>query len=392
MTAVQVLRSGSPRVPWLTGLRFDDAVLPAGSASVTVLCCLDGPFDPVLLRECRRVLDDRGVAFFGSTVDPAALSDAGFCDRYVAPAPAALTSERQVLITHAGPRLPAPPAVARSVTSNGPAQRTTMVIPVRNERRNLPTFFAFLENATNELDSTREFVVVVNGCNDGSEEVARDLAAGSTLDVRVVTSPPGIVAAFRTGISQSTMDGFVGKLDADVIVHPRLLDALESHLVADDRLWVTHAEPLPADSFSRFSEPDHRAESASPRRYFNGKASLYRGNPFQWKDVDGFAARLRAEDVFFSFYLSWFAGLDAIGLAPGAYVYQKTIRDLPDLVRMLSRTRSEIGRLVRAFPGFALLNPVFDQKVFSPAWAELLAEAAALTEETEEWLRLESTK
>lgn len=394
----------------LTRVRYDRGLsVPDGSLSV--LCCFDTDTDTDtqerlrLLRECRRAVADHGVAIFRLPKDAAGsmLHSAGFAewqrisdDRGLA----RLALAPSLFVAYAEARRPAPAPEpfreadlrtrlsARTATPPG----TTMVVPVRNEERHLFAFFSFLERVTNHVGSRREFIVVLNGCHDRSEQIARDLASSSPLDVRVITSEPGIVPAFRAGAAARGRPGFVGKLDADVIVHPLMLDALELDMLANPQRWVTHAEPLPLDAFSRYSEPDHRPQAASRRLYFNGKASLYRSDPFQWPDVATFPERPRAEDVFFSFYLAFFVGIEAIGLAPGAFVYQQTLSTFGDLVRMLSRTRSEIRRLTAAFAGFAPVAPIFEQRIFSAGYREALARAAPLVVDVDEWVRLESTK
>jgi Glycosyl transferase family 2 len=390
----------------------DDLGLVAGPLSVA--CCFDrevggSPQECArVLRAVRAALADHGVAVFTAAdqVEPC-LAGAGFGEwertDVSDPALAGPAGGASVLVARAVRRRPAARPellnhadllrlVKRSRSPSLDTPGTTMVVPIRNEARNLFPFCTFLERMTNTLGSRREIVLVVNGSNDDSERIAREWAEGTTLDARVLTSEPGIVPAFRTGAADSRFGGFIGKLDADVIVHPFLLDSLELHLLSAQRLSVTHAEPLPADSFSHFSEPDHRPEAASPRLYFNGKASLYRSNPFHWPDVAELPLTPRAEDVFFSFYLAYLEGPASIGRAPGGYVFQKTIRTFEDLVGMLSRTRSEIRRHTSVCPGFAPLSLLFDQQVFSAGYRQLLAEAAPHVRDVDHWVRLESTK
>jgi len=382
---------------------------------LSVACCFDPEIGASqhqrtqLLRALRLVLADHGIAVFSAAADQVEpfLAPAGFGEwertEVSDPTLAELAGGASILVARAERRRPAagPELVShadllhlteRSIPRSRAAPGTTMVVPIRNEARNLFAFCSFLERMTNVLRSRREFVLVVNGSDDDSESIAREWAAGTDLDARVLTSQPGIIQAFQVGAESSRFGGFIGKLDADVIVHPFLLDALELHLLSTERLRVTHAEPLPADSFSRFSEPDHRPEAVSPRLYFNGKASLYRSNPFYWPDVTQLPFTPRAEDVFLSFYLAYTEGPSSIGLAPGGYVFQKTISTFDDLVGMLSRTQSEIRRLTAACPAFAPLSLLFDQKIFSSGYLKLLREAAPRVRDVNDWVRLESTK
>lgn len=383
-----------------------DSALPARAVSVISLFApppVGLNSQETLLTRCRRSLKTDGVLLLapGWAAAGSAAARLGFAEwstQEAGPVLAKQARSRSVVVARASARIPGTaPTICTSrdlrdrVARYGPAV-STFVVPVRDEQDNLQKFFAFLEGATNHLQSEREFIAVVNGCTDQSERIARSIARRSSLDLRVITSTAGIVPALAAGITARRLHGFVGKLDADIIVHPLMLDALEHDLLSRRHLKVTHAEPLPADAFCEFSAPDHRLDLVSRRLYFNGKASLYRSDPFGWPTIPSLLPFVRAEDILLSFYAAHYHGHDAIGLARNAVCYQRTVGTFPDLVRMLSRTRSEINRILQAEPKFAALTHLFDQRSFSPSWSQLVGRAAEEVVECDEWLRLPSTK
>lgn len=302
-----------------------------------------------------------------------------------------LTARRGILTPHAVdlPLTAREFAARRGLRSSIPA---TFVVPVRDEAENLPKFFSFLENASHDATEAREFVVVLNGCTDTSAEVARRCAAGTELDVRLVESEPGIVPALRAGIAARRLDGYVGKLDADVIIHPYALDLMHYRLDAHPDVFVTYSEPVPIDAAQSYNRPEHNPAELSRRLYFNGKASLYRSDPFVLPGVASVADDLRAEDVFLSFYLTYFHGLESIDRTPHAIVYHKTIGSYQDLVAMISRTRSEIGRILRRIPEFGVLDQVLAQEAAPGEYRALLERAETEARYVDDWTRLVTTK
>lgn len=301
------------------------------------------------------------------------------------------TARRGTLLPHSVDA----PLTAREFAAHGKSRSSvpaTFVVPVRDEAENLPKFFSFLEYASTNVPGEREFVVVLNGCTDGSAEISRRYAAGSTLDVRIVESEPGIVPAFRTGITARRLDGYVGKLDADVVIHPHALDLMHHHLDAHPEVLVTYAEPVPIDSAQLYNRPEHHPAESSRRLYFNGKASLYRSDPFSLPGVAPLADELRAEDIFLSFYFVYFHGLNSVGRTPHAIVYHKTIGSYDDLVRMISRTKSEIARILQLVPDFGVLELVLAQEIVPGEYRAILERAGMDAGYVDDWLRLPTTK
>lgn len=269
--------------------------------------------------------------------------------------------------------------------------RATFVVPIHNEERALPQFLESLRRSGNLFGVEREFVFVLSACTDGSERLVMDFVSANAR-CQIVRSSHGIVAALRSGVAARRLDGYVGKIDSDSVLGPEALDRL--HLTLSERpgAFVAYAEPRPMNSAVIFNRPDHIPGSMTRRLYFNGKASLYRSDPFMLPGVVHVLPTLRAEDVFMSFYLTYFGGSDVIALAPGAEVGHRTFQTYGDLVRMLSRTRSEIERIAAAYPPFLALSDFMEQRILDADYREVHARAAAAAFRTDDWLRLSSTK
>lgn len=267
------------------------------------------------------------------------------------------------------------------------------VVPVFDEERRLAQFLSFLEGCRNETRAEREFLFVLNGCTDRSEEIVRRWLEQTYLKAHIVTSEKGILQAYRAGIAARRLDGWIGKLDADVVLHPHVLDLMEMHLTLDPRLQVTYAEPMPLDAHGPFNRPDHEPELLSKRLYFTSKASISRCDTFSRLDALGSsAAGIMAEDIFLSFYHGYFHGLESIGRAPNAIVYAQTVGDFADLVGQVSRARSDIERLFRSYPPFTLLGEVFRQEIFDADLELLMRQAEAEAAYVDDWTRLPTTK
>ena len=279
------------------------------------------------------------------------------------------------------------------VRSAGFAPRdVSYVIPVRNESPRLPYFLSFLEVCTNVLGSNREFIFVTNGCTDDSDVVIDCYLAETSLAAHRVSSEPGILPAILAGTRCRSLDGLIGKLDADTILHPQVLDLLESHLLSDDRLQVVYGEPTAVDAQGPFNEADHVPAVLSKRLYFTAKASLLREDFLSRSELAQVRRGVCAEDIFLSFYLAFYYGLESISRAPGALVYSKTVGTFEDVVRQQSRSASDITRLMAAFPPFGMLQEVFEQQVRSVEYAALLQQANASAGYVDEWTRIPSTK
>lgn len=269
----------------------------------------------------------------------------------------------------------------------------SFVITIYNEANNLPHFLSFLEAIKNETGMRREFIFVLNGCTDESENILHTFLNQTALKAKVITSlEKGILPAFKEGMRNRDYDGFVGRFDADIFLHPHTLDLMQMHLAENKLAQVTYAEPLSMDSPSAYNEPWYNPNILSKRLYYTGKTSLYRENPHVREDIRDMPSNLIADDIFTSFYLTYFYGLGSISRTPHALVYEKVVNNFDDLVNQQSRCDSEITRILDAYPHFNNLNGLTVQEVFPSAYLDLINKTKEKSTYVEDWIRLESTK
>lgn len=269
----------------------------------------------------------------------------------------------------------------------------SFIIPVHNEAKNLPHFLTFLEAAQNQTETKREFIFVTNGCTDDSEEIIQRYVKGSSLDMRLIHSAKGILPAFIAGIQSRSVHGFIGKLDADTILHPHALDLMHMHLVETPEAQVTYSEPMPLDSQTEFNEAEHNPLIRSRRLYLHGRASLYRDSPANELKIGEARGILKAEDIFMSFFYTYFYGFGAISRAPHALVYGRTASNYEELVSQASRSKSEITRILRAFPPFSILRTALDREVYAGDYRKVTNQVQSeATSDIQDWTRLEGTK
>jgi predicted SAM-dependent methyltransferase len=268
----------------------------------------------------------------------------------------------------------------------------TYIIAVYNEEKNLPHFLSFLESSHNETNTKREFIFVLNGCTDESEKVIRQYTKESLLRTKIVHSDIGIVTAFIKGIEVRELDGFIGKIDSDVMLHPHLLDLMQIHLVENDQAQVTYAEPMPSDSQTAYNEPDFNPSIATKRLYYTSKTSLNRVDPFARTAIRNILQNFKAEDMFLSFYFIYFYGLQSISRTPHGHTYAKTVGNFEDLVRQMSRMNSEMKREFGSYPPFGILDSVTEQEFFPGDYKDTYQRAQKESDYVSEWTRIMSTK
>lgn len=280
----------------------------------------------------------------------------------------------------------------RASNSDGP-RMASYVVPASNEAKGLPRFLASLEEVKNTFDTAREFIFVLNGCIDDSERIIRQYIDYSGQNLHVVESERGIVTAFRRGVESRRLDGFVGKIDADVVIHPHALDLMERCLVENHQARVTYAEPLTHDAENPFNVLSHNPEFATRRNYYTGKTSLYRTDPFAEPVMSSRSAwTFATEDVPLSFNFAYYYGLASIVRAPGACVFEKCVENYDDFCAQVWRAECEISRVLQAAPYFSKLLPAMRQDVTYEPLRELIQKALSVPRTVADWTRLESTK
>lgn len=270
----------------------------------------------------------------------------------------------------------------------------SFIIPIYNESRNLKYFLASLEHATNKLAQKREFAFVLNGCTDNSEKIICRYSKESYLNIKTITSKKGIINALKAGIAARKLQGFVGKLDADIILHPHVLDLMSMCLTDNPEICVTYAEPVPIDSKNIYNEAEHSPMIRSKRLYFHGRASLYQKNPFETIEKLDIFKHIFAEDLFLSFYFVYFYGLDSIKRAPFAFIYSKTVNNYRDLAKQILRTKLEKEKIFKFYPPFAVIDQLLERELYPSDYKILFDKATSLNVKmgTAKWTRIESTK
>lgn len=135
-----------------------------------------------------------------------------------------LTRQVEGLPRHAGSVSPA----AR--LTFGRFQRLSVVVPIYDERDNVPLLHAELSRVLETLSLEYEMVLVDDGSNDGSSELLHEIASRDAT-VRLVTfrSNLGQAAALAAGIERATGD-VIATLDADLQNDPRDLPHLLTQL------------------------------------------------------------------------------------------------------------------------------------------------------------------
>ena len=276
---------------------------------------------------------------------------------------------------------------------NKTVPKCSFIIPIYNEAKNLPHFLSLLEHSQNVVRNDREFIFVLNGCTDNSEEIVTNFIKNTHLTCRLVESDKGINRAVETGIANRHYDGYVGKIDADTFLHPQAIDLMHTELLANPEVRVTYAEPYPLNSMTPYNEVEHTPPSRSKRLYYHGRTCLFRSNPLVVLKDAKLPKTLKAEDVFLSYLYAYYYGLDSISLAPHALVYGRTVTSLDDLRLQHSRLAEELEALHVIFPPFKLLDSLLEREVFIDSYANLVKAAKQVKIELNgDWQQITGTK
>jgi glycosyltransferase involved in cell wall biosynthesis len=268
----------------------------------------------------------------------------------------------------------------------------SFVIPVYNEAASLPGFLRSLEASANLTETPREFIFVLNGCTDESESIIKEFIKKTALNCRIITSAKGIMTAFLAGVSARKLSGFVGKLDADVVMDNQALDLLQMHLIENAKVMAAYSEPLPRSPANPYNLIYFQPSIFSQRLFYIGQTCLLRSVPFDRPTVTRMVSGLQGEDIFLNQYFIYFFGFESIAQVPHAHTYVKTIDSMDGMVRAISRLYSEVRRVNMAFPPFTILTKVLGLEFYSPEYQKLYAEAMSKLQYVEDWTRIESMK
>lgn len=266
------------------------------------------------------------------------------------------------------------------------------IIPVYNEAKNLPLFLDSLGSSKYRLQNNIEYIFVLNGCDDDSGEVIKNYARKSKRNIILTESEKGINNALLAGEKARKYSGLIGKLDADIALHPQAIDTMTMHLLSNPGLEVTYAEPIPVNTQNQYNEVEHDKQLRSRRLYYHGRASLFQNNPCEIGMYAKNSNKLLCEDVLLSYYFAYFRGLDSISSAPHSYVYSKSPDNLPDLELQRSRLAREIQNVHKLFPPFAILDSLFERDIYSRSYREILRRIHTGKTTINEWGKIRSTK
>jgi glycosyltransferase involved in cell wall biosynthesis len=134
----------------------------------------------------------------------------------------------------------------------------TVVVPTRNRRDRLDRMLA----AVLEQEGDFEVVVVLDGCDDGSEDVVARHAGGTRPVRSVATTGVGLVDARREG-ARAARGEVVVFLDDDVLPEPGLVAGHARRHAAERRLVVVGHMPV---------WPPHDGRTGRPTAYVYSRA------------------------------------------------------------------------------------------------------------------------
>jgi glycosyltransferase involved in cell wall biosynthesis len=245
----------------------------------------------------------------------------------------------------------------------------TVVIPVLNAAETLRRQLDAV--AAQEYDGAVEVVVVDNGSDDGTVEIARAWTSEQP-DARFVSAPDvrGAAHARNRGVAAARGD-FVAFCDADDVVTPGWLTELARQATRADLVGGTHStQALNAADVRRWqAEPSRRALLVA-----HGFLHFASGCNFGiWKDVfnrlGGLDNRFAAgEDI----DLSWRAQLAGyrLAFASEAVIERRHRHGLRSLAHQQYRYGVSTSQLFRRFRAAGMARP--SPKVAAVAWGRLV--------------------
>jgi predicted SAM-dependent methyltransferase len=286
----------------------------------------------------------------------------------------------------------------------------SVIIPVQNEESTITPFLENLLKTDTIIDTIpqREYIIVCNGTTDRSVELIEKFIQNSSgLNIKLISSEPGILNAFHAGICARELNGFIAKLDADCIMHMHAITLMYITLAKNKNIQVTYAEPIPVGNKSEFNLLQFNQWLRSKRLYIHGRCSMYQTNPFSLFDFDLIkASGCKVEDIILSYAFIFYYGIDSIQCTNHAIVYSKPIDNRQDFEKKIERIKNEIYLIEKRFPYFIPLRNILDRKILSPKYHLVphininpiikLYKSIKYKKKpnpfTHEWYRLESTK
>ena len=161
----------------------------------------------------------------------------------------------------------------------------SVIIPILNERDNLPELYHELTLVLSDLNRTYEIVVVDDGSTDGSLEWCRKLASMSPHVVLVeLRRNFGKATALQAGFQVARGDTIItmdGDLQDDVKEVPHFLEALEAGLDLVSGWKQNRQDPLNKTLPSRFFNAVTAFLTGIPLRDFNCGFKAYRREVIQ---------------------------------------------------------------------------------------------------------------
>jgi predicted dehydrogenase len=269
------------------------------------------------------------------------------------------------------------------------------VVPVRNEEKSLPDFLDSLAVSLGTGAVGERYVIfVLNGCEDQSEDILRRFCGKrQRMTILTLACKPGIMRAFRAGIHKLGPLDCYGKLDADICLDSSSLQDLEESLMLDPAVKASYCEPMPFPGMKDYLDLEcGRPVSYGERTYLEGRASLYRGDPFSgFKRDDPRLASLLCEDIFLSALLYTRHGPRSIQVAGTIFFRPPATRF--DYARMLKRTADELVRVNQQFPELSRALEMLDRPILDQYATNLIQQISAeMICSEQDWPRLASTK
>lgn len=102
----------------------------------------------------------------------------------------------------------------------------SIIIPARNEEKNLPRCIAAIHNSITSTTRTFEIIVVINRCTDRTEEVARSLGS------KIVSYDGKNLSAIRNAGVKQAQGEIVVTIDADSLASANLFTKIEQSMMA----------------------------------------------------------------------------------------------------------------------------------------------------------------